>query len=182
MVNIYKQELTNLQYEILILLSVRAGTSLNQNGISRELGVSQTAVAKAIPVLEKSDYINVKKDKMSGRWDISLKRENKKVINLKRVLNLKMLYKSQLIDYLEESFPGTTIILFGSYSKGEDTNKSDIDITIVGSAKKELNLVRFNKTLEKTIFLHFFESFSKIPKELKENICNGIVFSGGIEL
>ena len=57
MVNLYKVKLTNLQQEILRLLFVKAGTSLNQRQISKLLDVSQPAVTKALPSLEKENFI-----------------------------------------------------------------------------------------------------------------------------
>ena len=52
MVNINKQVLTSLQQEILRLLFVKSGMSLNQRGIARILEVTPPAVMKAIPKLE----------------------------------------------------------------------------------------------------------------------------------
>jgi len=182
MVNMYKQELTNLQQDILALLCLKAGTSLNQNRISKILEVSPPAVAKSLPFLEKKNYIKINKDKLSGRQEILLNREDKKNIQLKRILNVGIIYKSGLAEFLEENFPGCTIILFGSYSRGEDTEKSDIDIAIIGSKKKEINLTKFDKILERKVFLHFYNSLKELDNELKENICNGIVLVGGIGL
>ena len=85
-------------------------------------------------------------------------------------------------EFLQENLPGCTIILFGSYGRGEDTIKSDIDIAIIGSKKKEVNLIGFEKILERAIFLHFYDSLKQINKNLKESIHNGIVLVGGIEL
>ena len=70
-----------------------------------------------------------------------------------------------------------SIILFGSYSKGEDTETSDIDL-FVECKSEELNLKIFEKRLERKIELHFKERFTLYPKELKNNIINGIVLHG----
>lgn len=182
MVNLYKLKLTNLQQEILRLFFIKAGLSLNQRGIARLLGVSQPAVMKALPGLKKENLINVQQDKDSKRWSIDLNRENHKVMQLKRVDNLKQLYESGLVDFLEEKFAGAVIILFGSYSRGEDTEISDIDLAVVGRKEKDINLTYYCKLLERTINLNFYESFHKIHKHLKENIFNGIILTGGIEL
>ena len=91
------------------------------------------------------------------------------------------IYESMLIDFLEDKFLGLTIILFGSYSRGDDISKSDIDIAIIGQ-KKEVDLKKFEKILFKKIILNFYPSFTDIHKNLKENLCNGILLSGGIEL
>jgi hypothetical protein len=61
---------------------------------------------------------------------------NEKFIGLKRSLNLNSLYSSGLITALENFYHiPKCIILFGSYAKGEDTSKSDVDIAIVTDMK-----------------------------------------------
>jgi len=182
MVNIYEQELTILQQKILHLLFVKSGVSLNQRAIAKQLNVSAPAVMKALPILKKKNLIHIEQDKESKRWSIELNRDNQKVTQMKRVANLEQIYNSDLIKFLEEKFAGATIILFGSYSRGEDTNNSDIDIAIIGRKAKEVDLTKFEKILERKILINFYDSFKEIHKNLKENICNGIVLSGGIEL
>jgi predicted nucleotidyltransferase len=113
---------------------------------------------------------------------ITLERANKKTIQFKRVENLKMIYEFKLSDYLEDEFAGATIILFGSYSKGDDVINSDIDIAIIGRKEKEINLKGFEEIFERKIIINFYPTFNDIHKHLKENILNGIIFSGGIEL
>jgi predicted nucleotidyltransferase len=93
-----------------------------------------------------------------------------------------MFYESELLDYLEESFPGSTIVLFGSFAFGEDNNDSDIDIAIIGSKQKEINLEKYNKLLSKEIILQFYPDFSSIHKNLRESILNGIILKGAVRL
>jgi len=182
MVNIYKLKLTSLQQEILRLLFVNAGKTLNALGVAKALDVSQPAVSKAIPLMVKANLIKVEKDKDSGRLAIELNRDNHKVMQLKRVENLKLIYESGLADFLEKEFAGATIILFGSYSRGEDTVNSDIDIAIVGRKDKLIDTDIYENLLKRNINLNFYESFKEVHKNLKENIFNGIVLYGGVEL
>ena len=180
MINIYKLKLTKLQQEILRLLFIKTGNPLNQRQISKNLEVSQPAVMKAIPGLEKEGFIKINKDKESKRWSIELNRSNQKVMQLKRVDNLKQVYESGLVDFLEKEFAGASIILFGSYSRGDDTEKSDIDIAIIGRKNKTMDLSKYGKILEREININFYDSWNKIHKSLRENICNGIVLVGGL--
>lgn len=182
MVNIYKLKLTNLQQEILRLLFVKAGIALNQRQIANFLEVSPPAVMKALPDLEKESLIKIQQDKETKRWSIELNRDNYKVMQLKRADNLRQLYETGLIDFLEKEFAGATVILFGSYSRGEDIINSDIDIAVIGRKEKEINLKNFEKIFEREINLNFYDSFKDIHKHLKENLCNGIVLAGGVEL
>jgi len=182
MVNIYKLKLTNLQQGILRLLFVKAGISLNQRQISKFLEVTQPAVMKALPELEKENTIKLQQDKETRRWSIELNRDHHKVMQLKRVDNLKQIYESGLADFLEKEFAGATIILFGSYSRGEDIFNSDIDIAVIGRKDKQIDTTNYEKLLGRTINLNFYGSFKNIHKHLKENLCNGIVLVGGVEL
>lgn len=189
MVNIYKPKFSLLQQEILRYLIIRAGRSFNARGLARPLNRTQAGIVKALSELEKEGIVNIKKDEDSGRWSIEFNRDNQKAIDFKRVENLKMIYESGLVKFLEDSFPGTSIILFGSYSRGEDvwTNEfeehtSDIDIAIIGTKGKEVELTKFDKLLERTIVINFYPSFKEIHKNLKDNILNGILLSGSVDL
>ena len=180
--DMYKLKFTRLQYEIIRLLMIKAGEKLTQRNIAECLKVSPTAIAKSIPQLEKDSMILLKKsDKMNLNL-VELNRNSPKTIELKRAENLKIIYESGLSDFLEEKFPTGTIILFGSYSRGDDTARSDIDIAIIKSKPKEINLTEYEKKLEREIRINFYNSVKDINKELKEKLFNGIVLAGGIEL
>jgi predicted nucleotidyltransferase len=180
--DMYKLKFTKLQNEIFRLLCIKTGIYLNQRTISKMLNVSATAIAKSIFLLEKERLIKIEKNKKMNLVSIKLNNDNPKVMELKRVENLKLFYESGLNDSLEENFPGTTIILFGSYSRGDDTINSDIDIAIINTKEKKLELDKYETLLERKIYLHFYRSFKDINKELKENIFNGIILAGSIEL
>ncbi len=181
-VYINKLKLTLLQNEIMRLFFVKAGTSLNQRQVSNVLNVTPPAVMKALPELEEKNILKIRQDKETKRWTIELNRENHKVMQLKRIDNLKQIYETGLADFLEMEFAGATIILFGSYSRGEDLMNSDIDFAIIGRKDKDIDLKNYEKFLEREININCYESFKQIHKHLKENLCNGIVLVGGIEL
>lgn len=180
--DIYKLKFTKLQMEIFRLLCIEAGEKLNQREISKFLKVSPTAIAKSILKLEKEGLIIKEIQKTMNLNLITLNRNNQMVMQLKRVENLNLIYESKLLEFLENKFPGTTIIVFGSYSRGDDTITSDIDIAIIEGKDKEINLMNFEKLLKRKININFYNSLKDINKELRENICNGIVLVGGIQL
>lgn len=95
----YKLKFTILQQEILRFLSIKSGLSFNARRLSQYLNVSQTAIAKSLPLLEKGQFIKVDKDKESGRLAIELNRNNPRVIEFKRAENLKLIYESGLADF-----------------------------------------------------------------------------------
>lgn len=182
MVKLYKPKLTILQQEIIRLLFKKTGKILNQRDIARFLEVSQPAVMKSIPLLKKEEIIKINQNKDSKRWEIELNTENYRLMQLKRVNNLKEIYESGLFSFLEKEFAGATIILFGSYSNGGDTINSDIDIAIIGRKDKIIDLSKYENYLEREINLNFYDSLKSLDKNFKENLFNGIVLSGGIEL
>ena len=182
MINLCKQKFTVLQQEIMRLLFVKVGNPLNIREIAKSLDVSSPAVAKALIYIENEGFVTLAQDKESKRWSIELKSDNHRVVQLKRTDNLRQIYESGLADFLETTFAGGTVILFGSYSRGEDTINSDIDIAIIGRKEKKIDLKDFNNMLEREIRINFYDSFGKIHKNLRENLFNGIVISGGIRL
>lgn len=101
----------------------------------------------------------------------------------KKLFNIKSLYVSGLIEFLKIELSNPVILVFGSYSKGEDIENSDIDLYIETPSKKEINLDKFEKILERKIQSFRHKSISEIRnKELADNIINGIVLNGFIEV
>ena len=178
----HKLKLTLLQQEILRFLFMNAGETFNARGLAVPLEVSQPAISKALPLLGKREFISVSKDRKSKRLSIELNRENPLIIGMKRADNIRQLYESGLAEFLRENFPSCAVIVFGSFAKGEDTHKSDIDIAIVGTKSKNLDLSGFEKKFMKEIRINFYKSFKEINNELKSNILGGILLSGWIEL
>lgn len=177
----YKVKWTRLQAEILRFLCIQAGKSFNSRGLARSLKVSPTAISKAIKDLEKDELIKIERSKTMNLTSIELNRDNQKAIEFKRTENLKLIYESNITEVLEDNFPGCTIMLFGSYSKGEDITSSDIDIAIIGTKGKEIEITKFDKLLERDISINFYKSW-EIDKHLRNNILNGIVLSGSVEI
>src|SRR3989344_1605749 len=128
---IHRIKWTKLQSDIFRFLCIRAGQSLNLRGLAKALRVSPTAVSKSIVELEKEKFVKIIRSKTMNLFSIAFNRDNHKALEMKRVENLKMLYESGLSDALFDAFPGCAIVLFGSYSRGEDVwTISDDDETI----------------------------------------------------
>ncbi|MEK6844657.1 MAG: nucleotidyltransferase domain-containing protein [Nanoarchaeota archaeon] len=177
-----KFNFTKLQNQIFRLMCLFAGRRLNLSEIAKNLKVSVSAVSKAVPLIEKLGLIKIEKDKKMNLTKVFFNRDNYKAMQLKRVENLKQIYESNLADFLEDEFKGGTAILFGSYSRGDDTFESDVDIAVVGIKNKSLNLEKFETILKRKININFYSSFKKIHAHLKNNLLNGIILSGSVEL
>lgn len=108
---------------------------------------------------------------------------NENYIFEKKLFNIKQINDSGLISYLKNELSNPIIILFGSYSKGEDIENSDIDIFIQTVSKKKLKLEKFEKFLQRNIQIIKFKSLKEIPnKNLANNIINGIILNNFIEV
>jgi predicted nucleotidyltransferase len=178
----YKLKFTILQYEILRLLVLKSGITLNQRQIASILHVSPTAVGKAIPAIAQAEYVKAERSPTMNLISVGWNRDSQDAVEYKRAENLRLIYETGLSSFLQESFPGCTIVVFGSYSRGEDTVKSDIDIAILGGQEKKVFFEKYEKILERPINVQCFASTKSIRKELLENICNGIILFGGMQL
>ena len=108
-------------------------------------------------------------------------RDNEKFILYKRISIFYELYESELVDFLWEKLSPEAIILYGSHVKGDAVETSDIDLFIIGK-EREINLEGFEKKLNKKIHLMFEKNVKKVPRELLNNLINGIVLKGYLKI
>lgn len=150
--------------------------------ISRTIGLAHTSVKKNLDKLIKLGLILESVEKKGDRkfplYQANL--DNKLFKKYKTVYNISTIFKSKIIEYIEEKLMPKSIVLFGSYQRGEDVEKSDIDL-FIECKKNELDTSSFEKKLGRKIELHFNDNFNSYSKELKNNIINGIVLSGFLE-
>lgn len=148
--------------------------------ISRKTKIAHTSVKKHLETLTELNIIE-KTIKLQGTRKYPIfkaKINNENYKQYKKIHNIEEL--TELIKFLKEKLMPKTIVLFGSYSRGEDIEDSDIDL-FIESKKENLDLKKFEKKLSRKIQLHFNESFKKYPSELKNNIINGIIMQGYLE-
>lgn len=91
------------------------------------------------------------------------------------------LHTSGLLEFLDGKIKPTCIVLFGSASRGEDTEKSDIDL-FVQAEESALELGIFEKSLKRRIHPLFEPELSTVNKELLNNIINGQVLYGYLKV
>jgi len=145
--------------------------------LERLTKLSLPGIKKIIQKLEKEKLIESRKEKMYLNINAS---RNQKFVDLKRSYNIYSL--SELTKYLREIYEEPeAIIIFGSYSKGEDISTSDIDIAIVTQNKKELNLSLFEKKLKRKINIYEIQ-LKKIETSFKDSLINGITLYGQLQL
>lgn len=147
--------------------------------LARLTGLSSTGIIKIVKKLKREKLLTSKK---AGNREEIKPDYNGRFLIEKRLYNLSSLYDSGLIELLKKHYEQPkTIILFGSYSEGMDTEKSDIDIAIIASHKPHPNLEGFEKKLARKINLHLID-IKHASKEFRNSLANGIVLEGFVEV
>jgi len=118
---------------------------------------------------------------------VKLNRENSNSFELKRLNNLSNIYESGLLEFLSKKSAGSTIVLFGSYSFGEDIETSDVDIFLIGGSnpvnlEEELSKFEINSKIKRKINLEYTKELKNLKVALRESVINGIVLKGALQL
>ncbi len=147
--------------------------------ISRNTKLAQPSIMNHLKALVKEGLILREEKGIYPAYVAN--RENEFFKEYKKADLILKMKQIKLIDYIYDSCLPNVIILFGSSSKGEDTEESDIDL-FVQSPEKKLNLEKYEKILKRKISLFFGEDFSRLSKELKNNILNGVIIKGYLKV
>jgi predicted nucleotidyltransferase len=123
------------------------------------------------------------------RYLVHLKQE--KIIDNKNMANLTTyfkflkssaiidkIYRSGLLEYLDEVLLPSTIILFGGVRKGEYVKESDIDLFIASTKRKKLDVTRFERKIGHNLDLFIEKDICDLPPRLLNNVVNGIKLQG----
>lgn len=149
--------------------------------IERKLKVPLPSVIRYTKELE-SEEILMKSEIAKVRYYTS-NRSSKRFLIEKKLYNIKETFDSGLIKYLKREYSNPLIIVFGSYSRGEDIENSDIDLYIETPKKYNFNLEKFEKMLKRNIQTFNHKNIKEIHnKNLSNNIINGITLNGFLEV
>ncbi len=144
--------------------------------LSRLSKLSLPTVISATETLSREKLVIKTKGKVLTK--IVGNRENIAFVRYKRVYNLERLYTSGIVDYLSSAYNNPRlIIMFGSYSRGEDIEGSDIDIAIITNKKLNIDFSEYEKILKRGVSIHEI-ALEKISNEFRSNLANGIVMEG----
>ena len=149
--------------------------------LERELKLPLPSVIRYCAELEKERIC--KREKFSGISTFAADRNSEKYLLEKRLYNIQQLFHSGVIDYLVKEYSNPTIILFGSYFRGEDTEESDIDLYIQTPSKTEIKIEKFEKVLKRKVQVFQYKNLKEISNfHLVNNILNGITLHGFVEV
>ena len=148
--------------------------------LARKTGISFPWVRKLVYGLAKEGLLLRKKE--HGLVLIKANRDNRLFRAFKQSYNLLSLHTSGLVSKLDEEFHRPqAIVLFGSYSKGEDIETSDIDIAVISNKDYSADLSGFEKKLQRSIKIQVLPR-ERIEREFWNTLANGIVLSGYLDV
>ncbi len=172
-------EIFNTAWKVLIPIFQYPLRGLSAREIARMAGISHTATLKILKRFETEGIVKI--EKRGKLWLVTAAVDNPEFIKLKKLYNLLSL--EEFTGFLVSNYPIEVIILFGSYAEGRDTERSDIDVYVgYGEIRiTEKDLKKFEEKLKRKIQI-FTGNLKNFPKELKENILNGVKLWGWLKL
>lgn len=171
----------NNRIKILKLFFNGRNTRLHVREVARRSGLTPRGAQNILKSLAKEGLLNNEPtdivNNYLGNYD------NERFIGLKRALNLYSIYSTGLITKLEDFYVNPKcILLFGSYSRGEDTKESDIDIAIITSIKDVPETSKEEEILKRKISIHLVTDLKQEDTNFINTLANGIVLSGYLDV
>src|SRR3989344_1879118 len=164
--------------KILELVFKKPTTRFHVREIARLTGLNPNPVAKIAGNLRKEKLVQIEKKKHVV--EIYANAVDESFIKKKRVFNFMKVYESGIVDFLVKIFDPVSVSLMGSFSRGEDVERSDIDIVVVSSKKNErADLEKFEEYFGRNIHLLVID-YKEMSEEFYINFINGFVLYGHI--
>jgi predicted nucleotidyltransferase len=149
---------------------------INVSEYARIQKISAPTASKILSSLNKEGILKKESDKQYIYYYAD--KESTLFIDLSRIYWRSSLEHSGLITCLEAELLNPLIILFGSLSKAEAKQDSDIDLAVFSATKKDIPLEKYEKKLKRNIQLMLFQKRDDVSPELLNNILNGYIIAG----
>jgi predicted nucleotidyltransferase len=171
----------DIKKQIMEYFFLNPSSKLRVRQIERKLNLSLPSVIRYCKDLENQNIL--KKITIGNVSFYTADRVAKKYLLEKTFFNIRQIIDSGLLEYLKQTLSNPVIILFGSYSRGEDIESSDIDLYIENTSKKKINLEEYEEKLKRKIQLFKYKDINKVENShLANNILNGIVLNNQIKV
>lgn len=170
---------------ILRLLFLYPYTEFTLSELAEQGSVSKSTTSRVLNDLKNEELITIVD--LGIVWRIRANFDNPNYKNEKIIYNLSIIFRSGIIDYLNQNYHPKNIIVFGSFRRGEDSPESDIDIAMETDEEIDLKILsiedfkEIESQIERRIRIYLFNG-KKIDLNLFNNIANGIVLSGFLEV
>ena len=176
----------NSVQNVIDVLCAYPNTEFSLSDLAKEARVAKSHIGAILDSLHKIGFIEIAK--LSKIWRIKANQKSLIFIRTKIIYNLNLIYKSGLIEFLNEYFKNPkAIVLFGSFRSGYDLIFSDVDLGIETDGTKEYEILNlrelseFEKIIHRKIQIHLFNR-KNVDINVFNNIANGIVLSGFLEV
>ncbi len=162
-------------YKVMKLFFDSPNGKIHLREIARRVHLSAPGVSKIVSRLKKEGLVRSEK---TGIVENVFAFKNERFLRLKSCCNLLNIYESGLVEFLRQQYEEPeAIVLFGSYAKGEDGEKSDVDIAVFTNLSRSIDLKRFEKTIGRKISPYEIR-IKECEKEFLNNLANGTVLHG----
>ena len=179
-------ELNEAYQKVLVWFFSFPDRQIGLSDLSLALGISKTTAHRVVDQLVGEGFLAVE---VIGRvWRISCNMDHVYNFSRKVAYNFMMVYESCILPEVHKVARNPrAVVLFGSYRKGDDNEKSDIDIAVEVLGNDELRIVdvgvipMFGYRRNVAVNLYVF-SRNKVDLNMFSNIVNGIVLEGFMEV
>lgn len=129
--------------------------------VAKTAKVSSATAKACLDFLFENKFL--KKEKIGNLLLFKADYEPQVFRRFRTAFNILSLESSGLADFLKENINATSVTVYGSFARGDDDEKSDIDILAITYEKKALDLGGFEKKLKRKIKI-----ISYTPSQWKE--------------
>lgn len=155
------------------------------NDIVKLTKISKTTANRIVSKLVKEEFLKV--SKIGNLWRITCNQKHHYNTTKKIAYNIETVYESGVIEEVLRRIPNPrSLILYGSYRKGDDIDSSDLDIAVEVLDNEETKIIEIGTIPQlgyrqnvKVNILRFTRN--KVDLNLFANIANGIVLFGFLE-
>jgi len=179
-------ELNEAYQKMLIWFFSFPEKEMSLTDLAAQLKIAKTTANQVVKQMVKEEFLHV--EVLGKIWRISCNKSHLYNYSRKISYNLTMICEAGILEEIHKLIPNPkAITLFGSYRKGDDTEKSDIDLAVEVIDDKEPRIIelgvlpQLGYRANVPVNLHVF-SRKKVDLNLFANITNGIVLEGFLEV
>ncbi|MDD4878340.1 MAG: nucleotidyltransferase domain-containing protein [Candidatus Nanoarchaeia archaeon] len=152
------------------------------NELVKESKLTRAVANKWLNRYVKDGFLRRVKEKGKFPYFIS-GMDNPIYISRKKLMAIEQVFKSGLAEHLLSLKDAKSVILFGSFARGDWHKDSDIDIFIYGKSKG-FDKSKYELKLKRQIELHLFENkaeLNQVKSGMLKNVLNGYVLKGQMQ-
>lgn len=179
-------KLTEASLKVLYWFFAYPQRQIGLNDLAAETKIAKSTAKRVVEEFVKIGFL--KKEIIGNVWRISCNQQHEYNHTIKIGYNLISIYQARILEEIHKKIGYSgAIVLFGSYRKGDDNEKSDIDIAVEVGEDQKLKIEKLKVLpnigyrINIPVNLHIF-SRKNIDINLFANIANGIVLDGFLEV